>query len=80
MTGLRALLFILQKIFLLLGNFYKKISSADKTIKLWDWKEKKMIESIGGHESIIWSISFSENGKYLATGDESGMIAIHTLQ
>ncbi len=42
--------------------------SFDKTIKIWDLESKALIETINYHEENVWSVKFSADGKYLASG------------
>lgn len=43
-------------------------SSHDKTVRLWDVKEKKETASLGPHASTCWSVAFSPDGALLAVG------------
>jgi len=76
----------LSKIFLLLfftqtfGSMYCKIylasCSADKTIKIWDWKKQEEIITIAGHTGWVLSVAFSPDGTYLVSGSTDKTVKI----
>jgi len=53
--------------------------SSDKTIKIWDLKSGKCVDSISGHEGTLWSLAFCNNGKHLVSSSEYGQIMVHEL-
>jgi WD40 repeat protein len=55
-------------------------SSFDKSIKLWDIRTKHASGNIQHHPSAVWSAKFSSSGKFIASGGESGLLAIHSLK
>lgn len=48
----------------------------DNRIKLWDSNDLRCINTLPGHESHIFSLVFSKNGKYLASGSVDTTIKI----
>lgn len=55
-------------------------SSLDKTVRLWDIRSKHMCGSIPYHSSAVWAARFNSNGKFVASGGESGILAIHSIK
>ncbi|MBW4640571.1 MAG: NACHT domain-containing protein [Gloeocapsa sp. UFS-A4-WI-NPMV-4B04] len=41
--------------------------SADRTIKLWNYKTGKCLKTLQGHTSWVWSVAFSPDSQYLAS-------------
>ncbi len=52
------------------------IENDEATIKLWDARTGKMLNSLSGHSSAIASVAFSPDGKILASGDWEGRIKL----
>jgi WD40 repeat protein len=50
--------------------------SDDKTIKIWSIEWKKELTTLKGYNSVVRSVSFSSDGKYLASGSDDGMIKL----
>ena len=51
-------------------------SSHDRSVKLWDVKEKKEAAALGPYKSTVWCVSFSPDGTLLATGSHNDAIKI----
>ena len=47
--------------------------AADSSVKIWDVKSSKVAAKVEGHVGAVSSMSFSENGYYLATCAEDGV-------
>ena len=54
--------------------------SLDKSIKIWDLRNKGAIGTISYHTAPVWAVKFSNNGKALVSGGESGILAVHSLK
>jgi WD40 repeat protein len=42
--------------------------STDHTIKLWDLKSKRLMETLSGHKRPVWALAFAPDGTTLASG------------
>jgi WD40 repeat protein len=50
--------------------------SENSNIKIWSVELKKEIATLKGHNWGVYSVTFSSDGKYLASGSEDGMIKL----
>jgi WD40 repeat protein len=41
--------------------------SVDRTVKLWDPEDGKLLETIADHGGVVWSVAWSPEGSRLAT-------------
>ena len=48
-------------------------AGADATVKVWDVKTQKSVAKMEGHVGAVTSLSFSENGYYMATAAGDGV-------
>ena len=48
--------------------------SDDRTVRLWDPKTGKALQTLEGHTGIVCSISFSPDGRQLASGSHCGTV------
>jgi WD40 repeat protein/serine/threonine protein kinase len=46
------------------------------TLKLWDSETGLCLQTLKPHAGAIWNVSFSPNGKFLATGSADGTVAL----
>ena len=53
--------------------------SADKTIRLWQMRNRRLIATLTGHESSVKCVEFSPDGQILASGDGVGNIFIWNI-
>jgi WD40 repeat protein len=49
--------------------------STDRTAKLWS-RDGKLLHTLEGHKSGIWSVAFSPDSKTFATGSNDGIIKL----
>jgi pre-mRNA-processing factor 19 len=54
--------------------------TADQIISMVDVKSMATKAKLSGHNSRLSSLAFSENGYYLATGDDSGIVKLWDLR
>ncbi len=53
--------------------------SADRTIKLWDWRRGNCLKTLQGHKSWVWSVVCSPCGRYLASSSYDRTIKLWDL-
>lgn len=51
--------------------------SLDRSVKVWDMLARKSTATINYHSANVLSTKFSIDGKYILSGGESGILAIH---
>jgi WD40 repeat protein len=54
--------------------------SADKTVKLWSVESQKVVTTLQGHSSWVYSIAFSPDGKYLASGSQDETVKLWSIE
>ncbi|KAF8410137.1 hypothetical protein HHK36_002659 [Tetracentron sinense] len=55
-------------------------ASFDSTIKLWDPELGSLLYSLIGHRNHVYSVAFSPNGEYLASGSLDKCVHIWSLK
>jgi WD40 repeat protein len=50
--------------------------SADSTIRLWNAKNQKLLNTLYGHAGEVWSVAFSHDRKWLASGSADGTVRL----
>ncbi|CAI0461573.1 unnamed protein product [Linum tenue] len=55
-------------------------ASFDSTVKLWDVEVGKLISTLCGHRDPVYSVAFSPNGEYLASGSLDRCINVWSLK
>ncbi|RVW57495.1 WD40 repeat-containing protein HOS15 [Vitis vinifera] len=55
-------------------------ASFDSTVKLWDVEQGKLLCSLNGHRDPVYSVAFSPNGEYLASGSLDRSMHIWSLK
>ncbi|KAK4726191.1 hypothetical protein R3W88_031108 [Solanum pinnatisectum] len=43
-------------------------ASFDSTVKLWDVEQGRLLHSLNGHREVVYSVAFSPNSDYVASG------------
>lgn len=51
-------------------------SSIDSKLKIWDTRLNKCILNLKNHNSLIKSLQFSPNSKFLISGDIEGHVKL----
>lgn len=54
--------------------------TSDNMVHIWDIKEQKKLTSFSDHTAPVTSISFSENGYYLATSSQDATVKLYDLR
>jgi len=49
-------------------------ASQDKTLKVWETKQWKLLRTLEGHQAKIHSFTFSPSGKFIISADNNGEI------
>lgn len=53
-------------------------ASADRSVKVWDTKTRKLLCSLEGHPASVLSVTFSSNGQKMASIDVDGNVSLWT--
>ena len=64
------------------GCFFCHLSSAsfDSTVRLWDVERGVCIHTLTKHQEPVYSVAFSPDGKYLASGSFDKCVHIWNTQ
>ena len=52
----------------------------DKTVKIWEIQTNKCLSTLQGHTSDVNSVSFSSDGRYVASGSADQTVKIWEIQ
>ena len=58
------------------GKNFLSSCSADKTVKLWDLQEGRLMFTMSGHEYQVASCKFSPHGSFLCSGGSDSKVFI----
>lgn len=47
--------------------------SADKTVKVWDYRRGTVVKTLLGHRDVIHSCAVSKDGSLIVSGSEDGV-------
>jgi len=54
--------------------------TADSFVRIFEAKQQKNVATFKGHSGKVSALAFSENGYYLASGDETGVVKLWDLR
>jgi WD40 repeat protein len=54
--------------------------SYDKTVKLWSVESQKEVTTLQGHDHAATSVTFSPEGKYLASGGWNNTVKFWSVE
>jgi WD40 repeat protein len=54
--------------------------SKDKTVRLWSVELQMKVNTLQGHDSEVYSVAFSPDGKYLASGSNDNTVKLWSIE
>jgi WD40 repeat protein len=54
--------------------------SQDNTVKLWSVESQEEVITLQGHDNTVFSIAFSPDGKYLASGSKGKAVKLWSME
>lgn len=58
------------------GKILAAVGSSENTVRLWDTASRKELAPLSGHSASATSVTFSPNGKTLASGSDDGTVIL----
>lgn len=55
-------------------------ASDDRTARIWDASNGRLLKTLLGHSSIVNAVAFSPDGKWLATASKDTTVRVHPLE
>ena len=55
-------------------------TSADYSVKLWNWQTGDCLNTLRGHTNWVWTVVFSPDGQFLASGSYDRTIKLWNVQ
>lgn len=52
---------------------------GDRTVRIWDFKNERVVQMLTGHKAVVLCARFSPDGKHVASGDVEGNIRLWDL-